>query len=160
MTLSFRAAFLLRRVAWGFLRARWAAPRLADRQQDTTELRRRQLGDLGVLQGVSRSGVAEEARTRGFATPALAGCAFVAVDYAKETNRECQATRPGDTKLTRRCRSAARFAWWRVRRRREWEVAAHGPSDPEPVFLLRRTVMRRTGVRSSDVTHPDERRFQ
>jgi hypothetical protein len=37
----------------------------------------RQLGGLEVLRGVLNSGVAEEARTRGFATPALAGCAFM-----------------------------------------------------------------------------------
>lgn len=37
----------------------------------------RQLGDLGVLRG-AKIGVAEEARIRGFAAPAFAGCAFVA----------------------------------------------------------------------------------
>ncbi len=36
----------------------------------------RQPGDLGVLRGVAE-GVAEEARTRGFASPALAGFAFI-----------------------------------------------------------------------------------
>ena len=36
----------------------------------------RQLGGRGVLRGVEE-GVAEEARTRGFAAPAFAGCAFV-----------------------------------------------------------------------------------
>jgi hypothetical protein len=36
----------------------------------------RQLGGLRVLRGVSRR-VAEEARTRGFAAPALAGCAII-----------------------------------------------------------------------------------
>ena len=36
----------------------------------------RQLGGLGVLRGI-RDGAAEEARTRGFAAPAFAGCAFV-----------------------------------------------------------------------------------
>jgi len=36
----------------------------------------RQPGDLGVLRRVAE-GVAEEARTRGFASPALAGFAFV-----------------------------------------------------------------------------------
>ena len=35
-----------------------------------------QPGDLGVLRGVAE-GVAEEARTRGFASPALAGFAFI-----------------------------------------------------------------------------------
>lgn len=35
----------------------------------------RQPGDLGVLEGVAE-GVWEEARTRGFASPALAGFAF------------------------------------------------------------------------------------
>ena len=35
-----------------------------------------QPGDLGVLRRVAE-GVAEEARTRGFASPALAGFAFV-----------------------------------------------------------------------------------
>jgi hypothetical protein len=41
----------------------------------------RQLGDRGVLRGVCRyrRGVAEEARTRGVAAPAFAGCAFVEV---------------------------------------------------------------------------------
>jgi hypothetical protein len=38
----------------------------------------RQPGDLWVLRGVAE-GVAEEARTRGFASPALAGFAFVTV---------------------------------------------------------------------------------
>ena len=37
----------------------------------------RQLGGLEVLRGVLNSGVAEEARTRGFATPAFAGCALI-----------------------------------------------------------------------------------
>jgi hypothetical protein len=37
-----------------------------------------QLGGLGVLRGVS-VGVAEEARTRSFATPAFAECAFIFV---------------------------------------------------------------------------------
>jgi hypothetical protein len=37
----------------------------------------RQLGGLEVLRGVLDSGVAEEVRTRGFATPAFAGCAFI-----------------------------------------------------------------------------------
>jgi hypothetical protein len=36
----------------------------------------RQLGGRGVLRSVGR-GVAEEARTRGFAAPAFAGCALV-----------------------------------------------------------------------------------
>ena len=36
-----------------------------------------QLGGLEVLRGVLNSGVAEEARTRGFATPAFAGCALI-----------------------------------------------------------------------------------
>ena len=36
----------------------------------------RQPGDLGVLRRVAE-GVAEEARTRGFASPALAGFAFI-----------------------------------------------------------------------------------
>ncbi len=36
----------------------------------------RQPGDLGVLRGVF-DGFSEEARTRGFASPALAGFAFV-----------------------------------------------------------------------------------
>jgi hypothetical protein len=42
--------------------------------------RRADLGELGgleVLRGVLNPGVAEEARTRGFATPAFAGCAFI-----------------------------------------------------------------------------------
>ena len=37
----------------------------------------RQLGDLGILRGVAEC-VAEEARIRGFASPALAGFAFIA----------------------------------------------------------------------------------
>jgi hypothetical protein len=36
-----------------------------------------QLGGLEVLRGVLNSGVAEEARTRGFATPVFAGCACI-----------------------------------------------------------------------------------
>jgi hypothetical protein len=36
-----------------------------------------QLGGREVLRGVLNSGVAEEARTRGFATPAFAGCALI-----------------------------------------------------------------------------------
>src|SRR5215207_2373973 len=36
-----------------------------------------ELGCRGVLRGVLESGVAEESRTRGFAAPAFAGCAFV-----------------------------------------------------------------------------------
>ena len=40
----------------------------------------RQLGDLGVLRGVLESGVVEEARIRGFASPAFAGYAFVEWD--------------------------------------------------------------------------------
>jgi hypothetical protein len=38
----------------------------------------RQPGDLGVFRRVAE-GVAEEARTRGFASPAFAGFAFIAV---------------------------------------------------------------------------------
>ena len=36
-----------------------------------------ELGCRGVLRGVLESGVAEEARPRGFAAPAFAGCALV-----------------------------------------------------------------------------------
>ncbi len=57
-------------------------------------------GSLGsfVAAGETESGVAEEARTRGFATPALAGCAFIErngalVSYLRET---------GAVKLSRR----------------------------------------------------------
>jgi hypothetical protein len=39
----------------------------------------RQPGDLGVL----RTNVTEEARTRGFASPALAGFAFIAADILR-----------------------------------------------------------------------------
>jgi hypothetical protein len=55
LVLSRHAPF--HRVAWGF---RLAAPRLVHRQQHTLGLIGWQLGDLGVLQGVSRSGVGEE----------------------------------------------------------------------------------------------------
>ena len=42
-----------------------------------------------------RSGVAEEARTRGFAAPAFAECAFVEVSsYRRDRYRGCQATSP------------------------------------------------------------------
>jgi hypothetical protein len=43
----------------------------------TAELTFMQLGGREVLRGVLSSGVAEEARTRGFATPAFAGCALI-----------------------------------------------------------------------------------
>jgi hypothetical protein len=46
-------------------------------QWDQTPTSPRQLGGRGVLRDVLESGVAEEARTRGFAAPAFAGCAFV-----------------------------------------------------------------------------------
>jgi hypothetical protein len=56
----------------------------------------RQPGDLGVLRGVA-GGVAEEARTRGFASQALAGFAFIAqpmmrqwqVLSIRENTQEC-----------------------------------------------------------------------
>ena len=43
----------------------------------------RQPGDLGVLRGVA-GGVAEEARTRGFASQALAGFAFIAKSMMRQ----------------------------------------------------------------------------
>jgi hypothetical protein len=47
---------------------------------------------LRVLRGVPQPGVAEEARTRGFAAPALAGCAFVEVwRYSRAVYQERQA---------------------------------------------------------------------
>ena len=53
-----------------------ATPRLASASKANAELPLRQLGGLGVLRSVW-DGVAEEARTRGFATPAFAGYALV-----------------------------------------------------------------------------------
>ncbi len=47
---------------------------------DIIEYNFRQPGDLGVLREVFR-GFSEEARTRGIASPALAGFAFVANNY-------------------------------------------------------------------------------
>ena len=44
----------------------------------------RQPGGLGVLRRVAE-GVAEEARTRGFASPALAGFAFIATNIVGST---------------------------------------------------------------------------
>jgi hypothetical protein len=44
--------------------------------------RNRRLGGRGVLRGLHPKGVAEEAKTGGCATPALAGCAFVVTDVS------------------------------------------------------------------------------
>ncbi len=40
-----------------------------------------QLGDLGVLRGIA-GGVAEEARTRGFASPGFPEFAFIGIRYS------------------------------------------------------------------------------
>jgi hypothetical protein len=57
---------------------------------------------LGSFGGVLESGVAEEARTRGFAAPAFAGCALVEVDYSAGRYLGCQDRRT--------CRGGVRVA--------------------------------------------------
>jgi len=58
--------------------ARRARRRPWSGKSTTAELTFTQLGGREVLRGVANPGVAEKARTRGFATPVKAGCALIA----------------------------------------------------------------------------------